>query len=158
MKIVKNPNPEAFASISEAVKANDGYCPCLRVKNEDTKCMCKDFRDSTESDFCHCGRYYKIEEYDWIALVGETTTPESEANFSHWIDMLEKQNFIVIPVKFNQYNTFCFTDAYENITRAKIADADAVLFLDEEDASYALDIEVWAEALSKKIIRLGDLK
>ena len=47
--------------IAAAVKANDGYCPCLIQKNEDTKCMCKDFREQTEGK-CHCGRFDKVEE------------------------------------------------------------------------------------------------
>ena len=37
--------------IQDAVKANDGYCPCMRTKSPDTKCMCKEFREQ-ECDFC----------------------------------------------------------------------------------------------------------
>ena len=43
--------------ILQAVKNNDGYCPCAIVKNEDTKCMCKNFRELTENGICHCGLY-----------------------------------------------------------------------------------------------------
>ena len=38
----------ADASIGELVKANDGYCPCAVLKNEDTKCQCKEFREQKE--------------------------------------------------------------------------------------------------------------
>ena len=38
MKIVKNDRPD----VEEAVRANDGYCPCAIIKDEDTKCMCKE--------------------------------------------------------------------------------------------------------------------
>ena len=31
--------------IAAAVKANDGYCPCMRARTPDTKCMCKEFRE-----------------------------------------------------------------------------------------------------------------
>jgi hypothetical protein len=157
MKICKNPIPEAFAEISQAVKDNEGYCPCLRHKTEDTKCMCKDFRDSTESDFCHCGRYYKINEYDWIALVGETSEIDEADNFNKWLDMLEKQNFIVVPIRFNQYNPFHFTESFGDMNRAKISEVEAIVLLDEHELSFALDIEAWAEALGKKIIHWGDL-
>ena len=47
------------AEIAAAVKANDGYCPCMRTKTPDTKCMCKEFREQTESGVCHCGLYKK---------------------------------------------------------------------------------------------------
>lgn len=47
------------AEIIEALKANDGYCPCRRTKTADTKCMCKEFRELEESGICHCGLYKK---------------------------------------------------------------------------------------------------
>ena len=47
-------NPE-FGAI---VAANDGYCPCAAIKDKDTKCMCKDFRDQPDG-ICHCGLYKK---------------------------------------------------------------------------------------------------
>ena len=52
VRIEKMPNSEEIAA---AVKANDGYCPCMREKTPDTKCMCKEFRESNESGVCHCG-------------------------------------------------------------------------------------------------------
>ena len=57
MKIVEvNPN------IKKLVDDNNGYCPCLIQKNEDTKCMCKDFREQ-KSGLCHCGRFEKVVEH-----------------------------------------------------------------------------------------------
>lgn len=52
MIIEKNPD------IAAAVELNDGYCPCMIEQNEDTKCMCKDFREMEEGE-CLCGRYRK---------------------------------------------------------------------------------------------------
>ena len=57
MRIRRLPNTD---DILAAVKANDGYCPCRRVKNEDTKCMCKEFREGGLGE-CHCGLYEKTE-------------------------------------------------------------------------------------------------
>lgn len=57
MRIRRLPNTDDIAA---AVKANDGYCPCRRVKNEDTKCMCKEFREGGLGE-CHCGLYEKTE-------------------------------------------------------------------------------------------------
>lgn len=60
LKIIPNPDPEQFNLISQKVVDNDGYCPCLLEKNDDTKCMCKDFRDQQEEGFCHCKRFKKV--------------------------------------------------------------------------------------------------
>lgn len=54
-KIERLPDTDA---ILEAVKANDGYCPCRRTKTADTKCMCKEFKEQKEG-ICHCGLYKK---------------------------------------------------------------------------------------------------
>ena len=45
---------------AEAVAVNAGYCPCKLDKNDDTKCMCKQFRDQVarkEPGECECGLY-----------------------------------------------------------------------------------------------------
>lgn len=56
-KIIRIENTD---DILQAVKDNGGYCPCAIIKNEDTKCMCKNFRELTENGICHCGLYQKI--------------------------------------------------------------------------------------------------
>ena len=58
MKITLNANKEKVQEIRQKLKENDGYCPCRITKTEDTKCMCKEFREQ-ESGYCHCGLYYK---------------------------------------------------------------------------------------------------
>ena len=62
LKIIKNPDIEIYNEVTQAVKNNDGYCPCLLEKTEDTKCPCKDFREQTIEGECHCGRYLKLQE------------------------------------------------------------------------------------------------
>ena len=63
MKIKLNENKEVVETVKEGLKRTGGYCPCLLVKNEDTKCMCKDFRekiaDPDYEGYCHCFLYYK---------------------------------------------------------------------------------------------------
>lgn len=44
--------------IRDGLKAKNGYCPCMLEENEDTKCMCKQFREMEEGT-CHCGLYIK---------------------------------------------------------------------------------------------------
>lgn len=60
-KIKINNDTELVAFIKERLKENGGYCPCALEKNKDTKCMCKEFRETKEG-FCHCGLYEKILE------------------------------------------------------------------------------------------------
>lgn len=62
MKIRVNPDKEVVAEIRAKLKANDGYCPCRLVKNDDTKCICKEFLEQTESGECYCGLYIKEED------------------------------------------------------------------------------------------------
>lgn len=45
-------------AIKAALKSNGGYCPCKLQKTEDTKCMCKEFREQVSGE-CHCGLYVK---------------------------------------------------------------------------------------------------
>ena len=61
LKIIKNPDIETYIQVSNAIKANNGYCPCSLIKNQDTKCMCKNFRELEEGE-CHCGLFVKIKD------------------------------------------------------------------------------------------------
>lgn len=45
MKIKLNENKEVVDTVKEGLERTGGYCPCMLAKNEDTKCMCKDFRE-----------------------------------------------------------------------------------------------------------------
>ena len=49
--------------IRSAMKAAGGHCPCVlaSARNEDTKCMCKAFREAPAGTVCHCGLYIKTE-------------------------------------------------------------------------------------------------
>ena len=45
MQIKVNEDQELVKSIRQKLKENGGYCPCSLLRNEDTKCMCKEFRE-----------------------------------------------------------------------------------------------------------------
>lgn len=51
---IRNPDKKFLEKILKAIEENDGYCPCVLIKNEDTKCPCKDFRVNKK---CHCKLY-----------------------------------------------------------------------------------------------------
>jgi ferredoxin-thioredoxin reductase catalytic subunit len=55
-----NPDDEQVKAVRAALKENDGYCPCAVFKNDDTKCMCKDFSEQIKRGIpgkCHCRLY-----------------------------------------------------------------------------------------------------
>jgi len=58
MAIRLSENKELVQEIREKLKKNGGYCPCRIERIEDTKCMCKEFREQ-ESGECHCGLFVK---------------------------------------------------------------------------------------------------
>ena len=62
MKIIKNPNEAEYLAITEEVNNNGGFCPCSLLKNDDTKCPCREFREQDDEGECHCGRYVKGKE------------------------------------------------------------------------------------------------
>ena len=59
MKIKLVDNQDVVNDIKKRLKENDGYCPCKIIKNEDTKCICKEFREQKSGE-CHCGLYIKV--------------------------------------------------------------------------------------------------
>lgn len=59
LRIILNPNKDKVAEINEALLNNNGYCPCSLIKNEETKCMCKEFKEQDHVGFCHCGKFLK---------------------------------------------------------------------------------------------------
>lgn len=61
MAIRINPDKEEVKRIREAVKNNDGYCPCQLERSERTKCICLNFLEG-EDEWCHCGLYFKTQE------------------------------------------------------------------------------------------------
>ena len=55
--IVRNPDEQVRKEIIARIKANGGYCPCRFEKTEDTKCKCKEFRETGD---CICGLFVKV--------------------------------------------------------------------------------------------------
>lgn len=52
--IVINPDKKHVDKIRAALTRNEGYCPCVAERNEDTKCICKKMKDT---GYCCCGLY-----------------------------------------------------------------------------------------------------
>jgi ferredoxin-thioredoxin reductase catalytic subunit len=63
VKITLNPDAEVVKTVKEGLKRTGGYCPCVLKQSEDTKCMCKEFKEQIKDPdfegYCHCMLYYK---------------------------------------------------------------------------------------------------
>ncbi|MGE4352463.1 MAG: ferredoxin-thioredoxin reductase catalytic domain-containing protein [Oscillospiraceae bacterium] len=61
-----NSDKEIVSTIRDGLKHTGGYCPCRVDRTEDTKCMCKEFRDQINDPefegYCHCLLYYKSKD------------------------------------------------------------------------------------------------
>lgn len=55
--LIKNPDETHRKVVIRAIKANGGYCISKKEHNEDTKCHCKEYR---ETGVCRCGLFWKI--------------------------------------------------------------------------------------------------
>lgn len=66
MGVRLNENEEIVKTIREGLKMKGGYCPCRMERTEDTKCICREFREQmADPDFegyCHCLLYYKFKD------------------------------------------------------------------------------------------------
>lgn len=63
MKIILNQNQQIVDTVKQGLEKTGGYCPCRLERTEDTKCICKEFReqisDPSFEGYCHCMLYYK---------------------------------------------------------------------------------------------------
>jgi len=63
MKVIFNQNEEVVKTVKEGLERTGGYCPCRLERSDDTKCICKEFREQIKDPdfegYCHCLLYYK---------------------------------------------------------------------------------------------------
>lgn len=60
VRVRTNSDTNIVKEVRSKLKENGGYCPCRISKTEDTKCMCKEFREminNSKIGMCHCGLY-----------------------------------------------------------------------------------------------------
>ena len=66
MKITLNPDAEVVRMVKEGLRRTGGYCPCRTERTDETKCICKEFREQIKdpnfTGYCHCMLYYKSGE------------------------------------------------------------------------------------------------
>ena len=63
MAVRLNEDKEMVKTVRDGLNRTGGYCPCRREQTEDTKRICREFREQmADPDFegyCHCMLYYK---------------------------------------------------------------------------------------------------
>lgn len=157
--IKQNPNEDELKEIIEAVDANEGYCPCALEKNPDTKCMCKEFRDNEDTDFCHCGRFYKVRDYEILAVLGDVSDEEGAQSYTHWCEVLNYQDFIVMGIPLNLYDYRYGSERHLNLCKSIVAKSDALFILghSQELCDVSLELVEWATAIGKKVLTREDL-
>ena len=151
-KTKANPNTELFQEITKAVKDCEGYCCCEKERNEDTKCMCKNFREQEEGGFCHCGRFFKVREYPIIAIICH---PAYAAEADAIAENLTPQGFVVLTPRYgSEYWYTTKKPVFDEVQRTQIYMADLVFVMNTTDeAMEFLEEQIyWAQDLQKKII------
>ena len=152
LTVKPNPNVDMFKTVSDAVKQNNNYCCCEIEKTEDTKCMCKNFREQEESGFCHCGRFLKVREYPIVAILCHPIDAELA---DHMAESLSAQGFIVLTPHYGNEGWYSKKKAmFDEIQRTQIYMADVVFVMNSNpEAMEFLDNDIfWAEELQKKIV------
>lgn len=93
------------------LKENDGYCPCALTKTEETKCMCKEFREQKEPGKCHCGLYEKVEENN----LNITTLSHLKKIVNSLEKTMKENNAEDIEISFEFLVGSCFPSCLKNI-------------------------------------------
>lgn len=66
MAVRLNEDAEIVQTVREGLKRTGGYCPCRLERTEETKCICREFRDQIADPdyegYCHCMLYYKSKD------------------------------------------------------------------------------------------------
>jgi hypothetical protein len=147
-----NPNKEIFTEVSAAVSKNGNYCCCAIEKNADTMCLCKEFRESDESGFCHCGRFFKVRNYPTLTIL---CAPYDHDHALALAESLTKMGFIVtLPMYQDTMSFAMLMPRYDELQKAKIYHADYVFVCNScpEAVDFLEDHIIWAQDLNKKIM------
>ena len=153
-EIIPNPDFIHRKKIEEAIKNNDGYCCCALDKNDDTKCICRDFREQNEYGFCHCGRYLKVLKCPKVCLCGSTKFKDKFIEVAR--DLTLKGYIVTMPMVFIHSGDEVSNidkEYLDEIHKSKIADCDLVYIINiDKYIGESTKSEIaWAMQLGKKI-------
>lgn len=157
--ILPNPDFVYRKQIEENIKNNNGYCVSVLKQNDDTKCVCKDFKEQEFGGVCKCGQFYKILKTQKICLCGDLT---AKATILRIARKLALEGYIVFTslLYFYSENIESMTPDEQylrEIHKAEIAEADViyVIYSNKVELSEFTKREIaWATQLGKKIVYL----
>lgn len=160
MKIKKNPNPEEFDKISQAIEANDGYCCCAIEHTPDVICPCVPFRMRDSSGPCECGRYYKTKNYPILTICGSSRFKDRMEEIAR--TATREGYMVLMPHLYGHKGDKVddIKDMLDDLHKAKIEKADLVYVVNPDGyvgESTAAEIE-WARYLRKTIVSDEPLK
>ena len=96
-----------------------------------------------------------------MALIGDISDYSNQEEYLTWLERLDYQDFITYGIPLNKHDYHCGSEPHMQLSKTKIAKADAVLILIEENQALTNIIEElceWAIRLNKKILYRSDLK
>ena len=162
--IIPNPDFIRRKKIEERIKNNDGYCICSLIHDEDTECICKEFKEQDHSGWCNCGQYYKVLKMPKVCICGEFEKDELY-NITYKIvqDFTLKGYNVMLPIIVQKNCQEQLSeeqkDYLEEITKSKIAEADLVYIINIGGYISPKTKEeiTWALELGKKVQYLEEL-
>ncbi len=157
-----NQNPDFLfrKEIEKKIKENNGYCIMASHQNEDTLCMCKEFKEQEYSGWCKCKQYYKVLRTPKVCLCGSARFKEQFFEIAKRLT-LEGYN-VTMPVIFVRDDIDKLTPSekkYLNeIHKSKIADADLIYVINKDGyiGESTKEEIIWAVQLGKKVQYLED--
>ena len=151
--IIPNPDFIHRKKIEEEIKKNNGFCISAVKQNEDTKCICAEFRNQQYSGWCKCKQFYKILRASKVYLCGNIELKDQILELAHKLTL---EGYIVLsPNSFINYQEL--TDQEKQLAKetckAEIAEADFICVIDQNGYIDELTREQinWATQLEKKI-------
>lgn len=150
---VLNPDFIKRKQVEEDIKLNDGYC-LARPHTEETKCICKEFKEQDHCGLCNCGLYYKVLKSPKVCLCGSTRFKDKFFEVAR--DLTLRGCIVTMPMVFIHSGdeiSDIKKDYLDEIHKAKIADADVVYIINVDGYignSTRSEIN-WALKLGKKI-------
>ena len=163
-KIKGNPNKEVLNIAREALNKNNGYCPCKTIKNDDTKCMCKEFKEfylNGGVGVCECGMYVSYAIHPVVCLCGSTRFKDKFFEVAR--DLTLQGKIVLMPLVFGHAGDNITDEEKENLDKlqfGKINMADSIFIINVDGyigESTQKEIE-YAQLIGKPIEYLEEEK
>ena len=100
MSIRLNEDKEIVKTIKEGLKKTGGYCPCRFEKNEDNKCMCKEFKEQIIKRVEELTKILNEANYNYYVLNESKITDQEFDKYLRELEVLEEKYLKKVKVQF----------------------------------------------------------